>query len=196
MADLLNRLAILALVILAFAHSGCGSSDDDGVTLVTKRLFVSSSTHQGDVTVGAADTQCQTLADAEGLGGTWKAYLSTTTTSALSRLPADSEWYLVDGTTKVFASIDDIPSNPLADILLDESGTTISTLGASPYIMTGTGTDGAVQAGFSCTDFSVTAGNVYVGVANWKSAALDASDWSSWGNGPCTTARRIYCFEM
>lgn len=53
----------------------------------TKRVFVTSTFHNGNLGgLAGADNICQTRANAASLGGTWKAWLSSSTTSANSRL--------------------------------------------------------------------------------------------------------------
>ena len=53
-----------------------------------KRMFVTSTFHSGPIGgLAVADSICQTRADAVPLGGTWKAWLSTSTVNAVDRIP-------------------------------------------------------------------------------------------------------------
>jgi hypothetical protein len=55
--------------------------------------------------LASADALCTNAAATAMLGsGPWKAWLSTTATSALSRISDVGPWYLVDGTTMAFAN--------------------------------------------------------------------------------------------
>src|SRR5262245_2730644 len=75
-----------------------------------KRIFVTSTPYTGDLkTNGAgmtglhgADNLCGLAATAAGLGGTWTAWLSSSTVDAIDRINDVGPWYLVDRCTLVF----------------------------------------------------------------------------------------------
>lgn len=59
-----------------------------------QRVFVSSLSYSGDLGgLAGADTKCQTLADAAPLDGTWKAWLSSRSSNAATRLSRSSLSY-------------------------------------------------------------------------------------------------------
>src|SRR5690242_15690863 len=61
----------------ASASSASSSSGADGGPLQSRRVFVTSKTYQGTLGgLAGADMECQKLADAANLGGTWMAWLS------------------------------------------------------------------------------------------------------------------------
>ncbi|MDZ4247347.1 MAG: DUF1554 domain-containing protein, partial [Dehalococcoidia bacterium] len=66
-----------------------------------KRVFVTAATYNGNLGgLSGADAKCQASANAVNLGGTWKAWLSDSNTSAGSRLNhSDSPYRLLNGTT-------------------------------------------------------------------------------------------------
>lgn len=78
----------------------------------------------GTATDGApfGDKICTTFAAKANLGGTWKAWLSSSSGTALERVSANNQWTLVDKTTVVFASHAGLASAPLHAIDRDESG--------------------------------------------------------------------------
>ena len=65
-------------------------------TPAPKRVFVTSTTYKGNLGgLAGADAKCQTRANAASLGGTWKAWLSDSTTSAASRLTQSVSGYIL-----------------------------------------------------------------------------------------------------
>jgi hypothetical protein len=61
--------------------------DAAAATKLTKRVFITSTIYKGNLGgLSEGDAKCQARADAVGLGGTWKAILSTSTVPAKSRI--------------------------------------------------------------------------------------------------------------
>ena len=86
----------------AGSSAGDGSTDssvDCGVVSDDKRIFVSSALYTGNLGgLTGADSKCQTLADAAGLCGKFKAWLSDPTGDAVDRLThATGNYVLVSG---------------------------------------------------------------------------------------------------
>src|SRR5262245_59646060 len=63
------------------------------------RFFVTRTVYAGDLGgLSGADDKCRQAADAEGLGGTWRAWLSNTESPiAKDRISGDGPWCTVDG---------------------------------------------------------------------------------------------------
>src|SRR5690349_8365685 len=69
------------------------------------RVFVSSLRYSADLRsaggqatgLASADHICQTLADAAQIGGTWRAWISTTTVHAIDHILGNGPWYRIDG---------------------------------------------------------------------------------------------------
>jgi hypothetical protein len=175
--------------------------------LPAKRVFVSSTTHLGDLGGGmgalGGDAICQSLADAAALGGTWMAWLSDSSTSPDSRFTHSALPYvLVDG-TKVADDWSDLTDGLLDNpINLDENG------GAPPassghfagdptLVWTGTEVDGTVR-GAHCSDWS-DAGSSSFHMGNRTSTAPNWTDCAICGGGggsDCGGPAPIYCFEQ
>lgn len=70
-------------------------------SILVKRVFVTSQRYNGYLGgLSGADLKCQQRADAANLGGTWKAWLSSSTQSATSRLTHfNGPYVLINGTT-------------------------------------------------------------------------------------------------
>ncbi len=63
-----------------------------------------------------ADAKCTDEAVARGLGGTWRAWLSSSTENAIDRIADVGPWYRLDQTTLVFAGRADLRNGPRAPI--------------------------------------------------------------------------------
>lgn len=161
------------------------------------RVFVTSSLQDGNLggLVGA-DAICAARAAGAGLpAGNYVAWLSTSTVNAISRL----------GTARGFVRIDGKPfANTAADILanrifhplrIDESGVDVSS-GISPgastlTVFTGTLGDGTLATGANCSDFADTGGSARRGEVSGGPVT-----WTARQNSNCSTARRVYCFQV
>jgi hypothetical protein len=123
------------------------------------------------------------LATYNGSPVTWQAIVSTETTSAVSRLPADAvPIFLPDGTL-VAAGGDALWSTGLAPgfpldypISEDAYGTVIGSAAFGPDVWTGTSWNGNTSAGGALGDSQVANGYINVGVDWIDSATLPAAD--------------------
>ena len=77
----------------------------------------------------AADTYCRAAANAAGLTGTYRAWLSDGTSNAIDRITVDGPWYTTRGEV-AWGSKFDLPGAPLSP-LLSESGGDVLGAGAS-----------------------------------------------------------------
>lgn len=165
-----------------------------------KRVFVTKSRYTGDLkTAGGgldgldgADTLCLKAAQAANMGGKWRAWLSTSTVDALSRIDDVGPWLLVDETTRVFSGKGQLATTPSNAISKNETGST-SVVGTVQRTWTGT-LVGGTKASANCGDWTSTAGSGGVGVfteksASWTRYAIDPSD-------SCANEAPIYCFEQ
>jgi hypothetical protein len=166
-----------------------------------KRVFVTSTKSNADLmTAGhsavngldGGNNLCNAAASAAGLGGSWNVWLSTSSINAIDLIPGNGPWYLVDGTTLVFASKAALTSDPMRAITLDETGHTTSGTGMTA-VWTGTKADGTVDTGGTCGDWSATTGISFVGVSGDSSA-----DWTAslFGFNCSNPQVRLYCFEF
>lgn len=132
-----------------------GGGPDGWVDPITHYVFVTSVQLKGDFGgLAGADTQCQSLADEAGLGGSFKAILSDSTIGARDRLPLTGRVELVDG-TMVAADPDDLWDGSIAaPINQTETGDRL----LSGNVWTGTDATGDADAyGGFCGDwFDIT----------------------------------------
>lgn len=173
-----------------------------------KRVFISSArTTSNFGSLAAADAVCQTLATTAGLGGSWKAWLSTAATSASSRLTHSTTAYrLVDGTLVAQDWAHLVSGAPLkSSINLDESGNYVpgpnGQDGFSGYTWSGTSGAGNSEP-WNCSNWTVSedcsqSTSVTASIGSDQYATSPA--WSSNGSGPaCCTVQKLafYCFEQ
>ncbi len=180
-----------------------------GEQLVTKRVFITSASFNGDLaTQGAgadgltgADNLCRTAATTAGVAGEWLAWVSTKDVNAGSRLAADGRWVLLDGTTEVFPSKFDLQLGPKHAIDMTEAGDTLDGGGgASIFVWTNTdrfganSTDGINDA---CGDWTNQSGISAVGTVFDPNVGGQGLSWTD--NKlprPCGEVSHLYCFEV
>lgn len=150
-----------------------------------KRVFVTSINFSGNLngTLGA-DAKCGAVAQASNTGGSWTAWLSTSTVDAISRISSNGPWY---GTKKnlVLANREGLRSESLSAIAFDETG--FETTAA--FACTGTGRSGMTTLN-TCAIWSTTAA---AGTAGNTSAV--GPGWSDSVVRSCSELHPLYCFE-
>lgn len=153
-----------------------------------KKVFITSAYQTGNLGgLSGADTICQNEANAESLGGTYKAWLSTGTVNAIDRLISNGPWVRVDG-VKV--------ADNKADLTDGELFTTITVDAAGNYIgdlAVWTGTDAAgLKTADNCGDW-LLADILELGTMGtefWTTLV-----WSESSTISCNVGARLYCFE-
>jgi hypothetical protein len=161
------------------------------------RVFVTNQTYNGALGGHAgADTTCQTLATGAGLGGTWMAWISDSTSSPSQRFSMPTlGYYLLDGTLVAASWTALTKSGPAHPIDVTETGASL--LGASTdasKTWTATLTTGVLGTA-SCNDFGSYAvahtGQVGhctgTGTINWTSGYTSET---------CDVPNHLYCFEQ
>ncbi len=149
-------------------------------------MFVTSTKQSGKLGgLSGADSLCMTRASAAGLSGTFRAWLSTSTVDANSRLGSASGWRRTDG--KPFAN--DATGPIFYPPRIDEFGNDVG----QGVAFTGTNANGTKQLGAMCSDWSLASGAGNSGGAYFTSVA-----WTSYlgGSDVCGSSRRIYCFQI
>jgi hypothetical protein len=206
---------------------GCGSSndgdDDDDVSasasssssgsaaetpdasVAPKRVFVTATKYAGDFDYGHSRDLCTGAAQSAQLGGTWKAWVSIGSPNqgdAYDAMANVGPWYLVDGTTMIFASKGALVTEPLAAIDQDEHGAKVD---AKELAWTGTKV-GGVASDSDCgawdSAFDSAVGTVGA-PASVGTAAFPTGSWTQWEGdnhdinfGKCTQKYRLICFEQ
>jgi hypothetical protein len=172
-------------------HEGGSAGSAGSGPLAPRRVFVSSETYAGGALGGitGGDDKCQTLADAEDLGGTWLAWLSDSTTEPAARFVHSEVPYVLVGGAEIAADWDDLTDQSIAVAIdRDESGTQLAENGVLT-VWTGTDAEGN-QFGGHCEGWLVEGtGGV------WGTATATNATWSSNSGQGCSTPSRIYCFE-
>ena len=167
---------------------------DSGETLVeeacvgpgesSRRVFVTSTAMAGDFGgVAAGDQLCQGLADAEKLGGKWKAWLSDENGSPATTFQRSQSGYIDLAGNVVAWSWDRLIDYV---IIHDQTGTQIDS-----DAMVWTGTDEAGNAlAEHCSNWQSTSGTGAVGHVN------GSVDWTSATAQDCSAPAHLYCFEQ
>lgn len=139
--------------------------------------------------LAGADAECNRLAEDAGLGGTYVAWLSDSTTDARDRLGSARGWVRPDGRPFVDTQSDLVSGATFYPPRIDEQGRDV---GGGARVVTGTGSSGTGLSGY-CDDWtSTTSGGCSGGYADGGPMA-----WSyRWGGtGACDdTGLRLYCF--
>jgi len=167
-----------------------------------KRVFVTKTQYNGDLkTAGAgtdgldgADKLCAAAATEQNLGGTWRAWLSTATVDAASRIADVAPWYLVDRTTLVFETKAQLAMTPAHAIDKNETGSVSLSGAAVQRVWTGT-VVGGTKAPSHCTDWTVSA----TGTGGVGAYTESSGSWTRYVNDTsigCTDKNPIYCFEQ
>jgi hypothetical protein len=142
------------------------------------------------VSIDNADTVCGQRATAAGLGGSWVAWISSSTSSASSRLDHGAIPYrLLDG-TEIAANWTELTSGALKHaISVNEHGGQTTML-----VITGTLNDGSVNPNNTCNDWS---GNAQADTTHTGNSS-STTEWSVTATTPqsCLAAiGALYCFE-
>lgn len=181
----------------------CGNMCASGTCIAgecTRRVFVTSEVYTGDLgPLEDSDAKCQALADAAGLGGTYVAWLSDSTTDAKDRVTQGVPLVRVDGVFLSPSIAEMLPMTTLditmeASILLHEDGTEVP---VDTRVRTGSA-EGGTSAGsgmfaYNCLDWTneTNAYLQYVGRA-------DVADyrWTHDGGFSCSEPLPMFCFEL
>jgi len=137
--------------------------------------------------LAGADAACQSAADAEGLAGTYVAWMSTTSENAIDRLASSRGWVRADGVPFVDLPGDITAGKILSPLVVLANGTVIPT-SQSRSVATGTKPSGST--GINCMDLTASTGLFDHGTASTVTADWT---WYSYSWGMCDAATRLYC---
>ncbi|MGB1013186.1 MAG: DUF4215 domain-containing protein [Nannocystaceae bacterium] len=194
-------------VVNASAGEQCddgNNDDDDGCSATceseSKYLFVTSEMYTGDMGgLAGADQNCQTLAEAAGLPGTYLAWLSTANESPNTRFTQSAMPYIrPDGQMIANNWADLTDGNLLVQPNVTEQntpvpiGNTSCAGGGFPTVWSHTNANGNGLAGERCGGWTNTQGG-----ASWGRADTTNGQWSSWcSGGLCSWLSPIYCVQQ
>ena len=196
-------------------QSGDGEECDDGnalnaddcsnscaSNLPERRVFISSTLQTASMGgLSGADQICQGLADAAGLHGFYKAWLSDDEESPTTRFAQSNNQYMLVDDTVIANDWDDLVNGINAPINRTESGAPApeggpdcDTLDMTDTVAVYSNTyyhGGSFGADYSCSGWTSNAGSVRFGSAD------DPDFWSMCGiGGFCGTPSPIYCFQQ
>ncbi|MFT4036996.1 MAG: hypothetical protein QM692_02350 [Thermomicrobiales bacterium] len=154
-------------------------------------VFLSSSLHTGALGgLSGADAICQSLAAAASQPGSYKAWLSDATGSALSRfVQSPGPYRLVNGTRIASSFADLTDGSLLTQISVTETG---GNSGVTEAVFTGTNIDGNASLTASCGNWMNAAGG---GGGAGRADVVDAN-WTTFALGSCGIQHHLYCFQQ
>jgi hypothetical protein len=166
-----------------------------------KRIFVTSLATTGNLKAAGngtdgldgGDRLCAAAAGAATLGGSWKAWLSSSSVNAADRIADVGPWYLVDRCTLVFGNKSSmIATGPSAPIDRRANGS------MAPPINLWTGTKATgVKDDFTCNDWTNDQPiHGYEGTIGTGDNSLFAGAWTSTATNPCHLSAVLICIEQ
>lgn len=170
-------------------NSSGGTSGSLGTPTTGKRFFITSQTYDGNLKAkGGADALCQVAADGAVLGGTFKAYLGTSSLPPANGLAEGGPWYLLqDGGKlgfKAFNNKANLSTTPLVSLDTDERGRDV------PYDTM------QVWTGVSGDDCNGWTTNGYADRGGAGRSHTSADEWRDSGNNACNLKAHLYCVEQ
>jgi hypothetical protein len=177
-----------------------GTLDGTDVTDITvtciadnKIIFVTSTAYSNGNLGGlsGADAQCNTLASAASLTGTFSAWLSTSTVNAKDRVSVGhAGGFVLINSTVIASSFSDLLDGSIQNpINRNESSTVISY-----NTMTGTSQDGTAHAN-KCNDWTSSSSSIS---GEWGAATTPITNggWTDIFSNTCATGNaHLYCFQ-
>jgi len=151
-----------------------------------KRVFLTSQVYKGNASVsGGPDAICASAATARSLGGTWKAYVTTSSSSpATTFTQASVNYVLLDGTVVANGWSD------LTDGSLDHAINIYETCMLAPSTFEYAWVGGTTA---NCSDFTDGNGSTNGGNGDVNSST---STWSTGSLASCNSTDHFYCFEQ
>lgn len=159
----------------------------------SKRAFVSSAaTYTGNLGgISGADNICQGLANTAGIGGTWRAFLSTSTVNAVNRSTYAGRIVNMKGQTLSDNGWAGLRFNIPASIFWDQNGNPLPTM-TNEFAHTGTAADGTASSGENCNNWTSNSAAVNTVIGLPYSST---TDWIAYTPTNCSNPRRLYCIE-
>ncbi|MCC6333053.1 MAG: hypothetical protein IT380_03580 [Myxococcales bacterium] len=174
-----------------------GGGSGGGAPTTEMRVFITHTAYSGNLAVAGqagtgqagADALCNLAAQASLKGGTWKAWLSTSSSSALSRIQDVGPWSQeapAGVLERTFNNKANLSTAPLVALVRDENG------GQAWGVRYWTGTaPGGTPSVDTCTGFASTSGYGTQG-----ESGVTTSDWTDATYASCSNSARLLCFEQ
>lgn len=193
-----GRAVLLLLTIMIAGSLACAGSDGDspdaGIDagmdsgVLESFIFITNTVQNANFGgIAGADRLCATQAAEANLGGEFKAWLSTLSSSVAARLThSDGPYVLVDGTTIANDWNDLVDGSIVAPINLDANGEL-----RGGDVWTGTLANGASYPD-DCMGFTSDT----EGISLCGSSASTSETWTERITPSCATGLRLYCIEQ
>jgi hypothetical protein len=181
-----NLDAVKGSVLAFLGVLGCSSSE------TSQRLFTTASEFDGNLGgLAGADQKCNQAAAAANLGGTWRAWLSDSTTNAIDRIEGAGPWARLDGMV-VFNNRANLTTLPLVPLQVNENGANIG----DGLAWTGTTTAGTASPQ-RCNEWTSADPGVQgdTGQTQYTDAQWTEGQTRLCG-GPGAFQWRLFCFEQ
>lgn len=181
---------------------GCNAGDCllDNVVFMSGASFAADELGGGVGGLKGADGACQLLADAGGLPGRYKAWLSTVRSSPARRfVPVGSRYVLLTQQQVVAHSWDMLLAGEGSFGIDEDAVGNVYEDPAFIRVWTATGPDGRLAGSDTCNDWTSTAASLFA-VHGLSSSHL-APDWTAWQtclnpHANCDEQLPIYCFKQ
>ncbi len=116
------------------------------------------------------------------MGGSWQAFLSSSTASAEARITGDGPWFAMDDTGPVFANRAGLTGPALQPLMLSETNHPVP----SAHFWVGDGS-------FTCSNWSAGGNNFYGGQG--LTGVVQAPTWRNEQATGCAAAAHLLCLE-
>ena len=202
---------ICCLLVTGFALAGCGESDSNstkssdplllGFNNASRLVFLTETVYKGDLGgLTGADDKCQAEANAAGLAGTYKAWLSDSAESPDSRFARSQLPYIgIDGIEIASDWSDLTDARVINSIIKHADGTVART--EYQRVWSNTQQDGTaftLQQENTCNDWTEGEFTFGMGRALYGMATSNVNDWR-WtraGSAGCQWEMALYCFQQ
>ena len=154
-------------------------------------VFVTSMPFTGQEVGGAqsADSRCSLLAEQHGLGNNFVAWISSSRSDAIDRIPGDAgPWFLNDPSRDAMAfgsRLEIITKGPSEPIAYREDGR------PTQDVVVWTGTTSSGRVGPTCNDWT-SSSSIDQGMFG---RAVDGGFWTESSTDGCSNSHPIYCFQ-
>lgn len=187
-----RSIGITACILAAALLTGCLTESGDNTPKNPKRLFVTSTTHTGNLGgLAGADSICEARATGAGLDSGWTAFLSDSLSPAPGRVAEAGAWTLVHDRTIVFRDL----YAPVFTSILDEHGQPVPD---GSRVWTGTLADGTADLENLCSNWT-SSGQESFGAAG-DPLLVTPDDSPRWmylaGALRCASPAHLYCMEQ
>jgi len=177
---------------VGYEADGSGGCTEE-VTLQESIVFVSSAQYTGNLSgISSADAECNFLASAAGLSGTFVAWLSDSTTDAKDGIPIGIPFKRVDGATIADNLADLLDGSIDNQISVDELGATEIKQG----VWTGTDGTGYAVVGYNCNNWQSSASGDQGARGKSDKSGGDGIKWTYETEETCDKSFRIYCLQI